>query len=601
MVSVPVLKSQQVAAQPLAGGYADASVSALSQGGGLAEGLSSLGGAFAAEAKKAKTQALQASYNNSTANDQAKADAAWGSLAAKDGPAYMQSIEPTRTALKDQFAATRAELDPELQSDYDAWSARALGEFDARSIGRGNDVRINMGQQALANKIQTNTASAARDAGSIRYSQYAADANKSAPTGTKAPEIVGAGIVDSRLSEITKAIDDYADANQDHLPTDKATWSRLAKEKATSDFHASVLEGMLTPTPGKVVDDRAALGYFKSHEAAMEQDDRTRWQDNIDRANVAGSAQREAAGIWGDIAALPSWSERDAEADKQIAAIKDPEVRKATQALYDHSKSQAQEGERLILKETHDTLLSEGLAGQLSMTALVQDPRFGTLLRDNPDAAQTLLTKFEQLPEGGIVTDIAVFGEAMEQLTNPETQREAAKMNPNELPVSPEHAKKLQAKIDDIAKNGVGPRSVDQVISQSIASVVNESTVRDASERAKLNGDMWEAASNIAAEMQAQTKKPVTAEQMQGIMDNLLATAVRSKSWFGSGKSPFEQLAQAAGGPIPNVMLADLSYRIRQRGETVTEEAIRDEYADLLSEFRTAEINASFDESFGGR
>lgn len=597
-MQVPVLKQSLVQAQPVGTPYAQADVSALSQGGGVAEGVSSIGGVLAGEAITAKKQADQAAVNNATANGRAQGDALWESLRTKDGPAYMESLDPTRKAYADALAQTRAGLKPDQQAPFDAWADSALVEFDARSIARGNDVRIEMGQQALANKVQTNTASAARDAKNIRFSQYAADANKNAPTGTKAPEFVGMGIADSRLREIESAIDEYADANVGHLPTDAATWKRLAKEKARSDFHSAILEGMLTPTPGEAIDDRAAVGYFKLHEKDMEQDDRTRWQDNLDRANTAGSAQRETASIWNKYAdpALP-WSERDAGADKEIAAIKDDDVRKATRTLYDSQRADVRESQRIALDGIHDGLYTGLLDGSLTPTAMVQTPEFGELMRNAPEKADGLVTKAEQLARGGIVTDVAVYGEAMEQLANPDTQAEAAKMNPKALPVSPQHAKEIQTRIDDINKLGVGARSVDQTISQSIAGVVNAKTIKDESERNRIIGDLWESATSIQVDIQRTTGKPATAEQMQAVMDNLMATAVRTPGgWFTSSKpSAFEKLAAAAGGPIPNFMLADLAARIRGRGEKVTTEALAQEYDDWITGTAAAESDADFE------
>jgi len=295
-MKVPTLSGQTVAAQPIPNGYQPADVSALSQGGGVGGGLSSLGGAFADEAFKAKKQADQVLEFEATADINDQADVLYQDFASKDGPAAMQAYEGLLPAYDQAVSERLSRITSEDARAAAEQNARLTrGSLVARSTVRADGVRWDMATDSnkrLLGSLGRSVALAVANGGvrvsqtpSLPESQQAKNA-----TGSDAPHLLDERVLAPSFAAAHEANVKFAEANADQLPTDQASYVTHADALWKEDAYKSVMDGLLTRG-----DDRTAKAFFEKHKAEFAADDIDNLQGAVNRASEIGTSQRVAS------------------------------------------------------------------------------------------------------------------------------------------------------------------------------------------------------------------------------------------------------------------------------------------------------------------
>lgn len=319
-MNVPANPGQQVQAAPLPAAYGQTANTGNAQILGAVAQAAAKGGTEAAErARVLQARQDQTAIFNASADARAAADKALIQFAALDGGAALAAgpklLEDYQSAVSERskhLSPRQSEIFNQHATDIGAGLER---EFGLRSLG----ISQKMVDASLANVIQTNTRSAfgVAVAGSVRFVQTPSlpasleGVVEPGVSGTAGPAKLATGALDERWNAIKSAIEGYADSHEKSLLVDKATFTRTATEKARADFDAGVIEGLLTPSPGKPVDWRTAQQYLKQYGGNLSESDRQRLGAAVDNATEAGTVTEKSSSAFARFAGeAGTWTER---------------------------------------------------------------------------------------------------------------------------------------------------------------------------------------------------------------------------------------------------------------------------------------------------
>jgi len=586
-VQVPVLKSQQVAAQPLAAPYQSADVSALSQGGGVAAGVSSIGGVLADEAIKAKKQADQASEFEATADINDFADGLYQDLHSKDGPAAQQAYE--------QLLPAYDEAVSERLSRITSPEARTAAEQNARQI------KANLARQATDHvepliwkrSVEANQ----RLLGSFNKSITLAVSNggvsasqtpslpagvvgiSGGDTGSDAPYILDERVIQPYRDAAHAANVKFAEAHPDKLDTDQASYVAHADAIWNEDANASVIKGLLARS-----DDQTAKAYFEKHKAGLSADDIEDLGPKVENAYSIGTSQRATATAW-TFAKGDTISARVAAAKAALPkGLSDKERARASGIIDDMGDGARATDNKTAgdVFDAWDTYLQQGG----NATDMTKDATFQWLEDNHPDKARGL----KGIANNRIdlaVTDDAVYDE-VDNAISKATPEEVGQIDPRTKVgsgLSAKSAEVLAEKIKSKQKLGVGTLSPDEIGSQAASVLYSKDTVSDDDERSKKSGKFKRAYDDAIRWAQSQQKNPVTTDQAKKIADELSASVLmdpsawRDKSKFGTAVD----LSTEMGGVIPPADLVGIVDQIQRAGAPVTREEVLRRYAFKLT------------------
>lgn len=332
-MKVPTLKMQSVAAQGIPGAYQQADVSALSQGGGVAGGISSIGGVLADQAAKAKKQADQVAEFNASADINDASDALYQDFASKDGPAAMQAYEALLPAF-DKAASERATtLTPDQRPGYEESARVTRASLAGRATAKADGMRWDMSVSANKRLLQSYGKSAilAVSNGGVRVSQTPSlpeSQQARGATGTEGPMLLDERAIAPAAAQAHEANVKFAEAHADQLPTDQASYIAHADALWKEETYKGVMQGLLTRG-----DDRTAKAFFEKHKADFAADDIDSQQGAVDKATEIGTSQRVAGSAIMSLPPTGTWSEKRAALREKVGD--DAGARKATDGWID--------------------------------------------------------------------------------------------------------------------------------------------------------------------------------------------------------------------------------------------------------------------------
>lgn len=380
MLRVPVYQPGQVASSALPAPTAQAEPSGLEA---LGAGLASLGADAQAVYLERKAQDDQTAVFNGYAAARKAADdfeSAWSQM---DGPAAIAAAGRIVPDFDATLTKIRAGLTPDQQRGFDMRTLDLRESLRVNVEKRSGRLRLDGATAALGNVVQTETdglrRQVARDGLAFRPSATATYRPGEAP-----PMTLDKGAIEARWASIESAIKAHGAAYRAQLPTDQATWERLALEDARSDLTENVVNGLLERG-----DDVAAKAYYDEMRETLAIEDpegrhvRDQVTRDVERAYHAGEVERVSATAFARHKnATGTWSEREAAMMEDIADTKDEDIRKdareAAKALVAGAQSDEQATWRDKAAEFDDALRK----GTMTGAQIEKDPEFGALPAD---------------------------------------------------------------------------------------------------------------------------------------------------------------------------------------------------------------------------